>query len=1664
MQCFKILIQKCKCICGSLNKWKSNVKSKYIDPLRSNKTIDENIENVVNNDGVDVQDIKNSIEAAVGDAFWGKNQFSYFDLVDLAISGGIVTDVEGDALTRGFGEMLNNIGITKKAAQAVLQYCKKIESPDNCLMQGTTEVIENILYQIDNNGLFDISSRDVLNDYYGINGNDDEDLNNLNNYYSRCELIDKDALNAFRKLLKNQGIIPNIREIFNGADNSNDVTSMAATYSYRNGKEHGIMDSSLYDIMSENNYNDVIELISEANDIINKGGNNFKDQTELKQILKNENKYENLFSDVDLTIRKNFSEKARELGCEEEKGILSISRIGSTKSTNSGGAFYDEDGKISDKATKYITVYKVILPYYTKNENGDMIQDLEKMPFKHNPYYNIIISPTNVNNNLYFIEPLGTEYDKQYDKDDIYVLKKIDNSTVKFINKYLDTEQYENLSDGGKNIIVYNPSQGSNIKVEYGVYYNIYKASYYNTWKKETSGTLNEEDYQKPTGYNKDSDTIKVSDVADFTQEVEYEWLMNKYYVFCAGWSYEKYTGNTPEENFFSVGGSLVEKFDYFKNEKIKKDEEYLEFPSKIINYEYNKNKEVGSFDNLGLLYDVVQMEYITRDKTDAELILEGILIDSNKDGIYDEIDLQGTKCSNKNDQRRCCKNCQNYVNKIVSSLADVSDGFYDTYVPYLARVVGSWFRDTYFIIPKFTDAAINEYAGDIIESAPSDNGKTDEELATKHREFDIYNAINYNNKGEYVEVDEKYLADTGEYWTEYDRKANGDYQLYLLNADGSTSNIKMEDFIENGKLNNGVQAKKDGKEITGYESKEAAEEDGWAFVKKIKVDSLNNNEENARWSNNVYWSAYGFETASRSEGWKRAVKGENSKVDELYSIIYDTEDAAKDDENKKDKNLDSGIYYNKTTNFHVTQNEDAKRGTTNPLVKYLFKYRQYYIYDGSEAKALEIEKDRNKIISGEGGKNNVVLSRDLPYIYGNGLGDNEWKKNIIYLLNNYGRSAQRLVWSEKDYTLTQVNPYDLYTQWLDWQLDMYYMYKYKTSLIEYYNMTEADIKEAKQRIHNLLNGRYQSDESGLLVLKEDPRDPDLIGTVEITKSSLSVFSILENVGTLDAEYAYRDFKELIVELNYFDKEDLSEKIPKVFTWVLPQQVPAGWPVREFDKQNVDYGTMIHSKETYDALDAYIAEQSVETIVNNNQNQEQVEQQVQETQKENNNIVKSVRYTGYTENQMVVSPVTGKILEVGKHKRKNIYSGEMEEVDYIVIEVMNKENYVPGNDKLNLFYDEYRDVCEGYTIMIDGFDVDLSINGGEYVFDKEVENISDSKKIPALYNSTERDKRVEKEQYKQDAPFIVNYQVSNTLPKPEDNYHVNQGEEKGYYIKEGKYIGKTIKGATSVAKVNDTSGEQNINEEKYQGKKLTYTYDDYSGPAGYIRIVIKDTDYGIVNNLEDFFEIPEAYSSSIVDVTISNFERFTMQFENPWLYNYLYGGSDDYTNLVAKYITKDRKYFICMGDHYRGNDDRNYGFGVLHWLNGSYNNVDYYNEVGVDIRDGTHLEEGVSKLEVEKVEKVRAMIAQDKKTEMENLFGKTLWNSLSINKQDVLMDIAYQYGPAGAPLYWFKNNLGAGNSCDNAPVFNEFGARGEARRVLWVEGRYTDGAGNELKN
>ena len=1148
----------------------------------------------------------------------------------------------------------------------------------------------------------------------------------------------------------------------------------------------------------------------------------------------------------------------------------------------------------------------------------------------------------------------------------------------------------------------------------------------------------------------------------------------------------------------------------------------------------------------------VIVWEYIIRDKTFEELVACGAINENGEETPRSQVcSAVNHDADDSNDQEKCCKNCQTYVKKVIVALGQVSDGSYSSYTPYIARVLGSWFRDTYFAIPEEPDEAIKSYK--------NESGRTpsDEELID-----------NSWGESELVIVDEEYLAETEEYWTSYEMNGD-DYQLYYLYPNGITSDYKMEEFIANPyealeSYQTGYAARYDITSDMKYGSQLEAENAGHAFVKKAvtsTVSQLLSYEE----GNNILWSAYGFDSNGAATGWLRiSYDDDNEEVNDVYDITSLASDTDY-------YNEEGGFYYNITSTNRVTQVEDAQRSQTNPTVKWLFKYRKYYTYDGSEETAMRIAKDKEIVLDWA---NNYLIRE-----YGAYAG------TVAEKLGEYGRSALRQTYGG---TIT-FDWEDVTEQWLDWQLDMYY-----SGIIE---CPESDYKLGDLVFIATLDENGEtvsitetSDENTELEENQelrigDPRDPDLIGTTNVTKTSLEAFTILENTKTLASEYAYRDFKELIVELDYFDKEELSDAISSVFTWVLPEISPIGWPKRPWDKQDTEYGALIESKGTYEYLEDSEIDNRIDTIYDSSQDNEPIlgneidetvettnsttstdltdsqvslnatntsevndeieiaatsdtsssslsktvgsssipstaqarlqdtyttagtadailnninryggdsDQQstmsideikslggifekyadynnsgknninytvttVEEFQEvneyvfalmtifgfdygngnvnhrfgnlgvgadqgdaifgtsfsyydsaglsysykpieeilsdannprrgncnvtadivfyaagllpmtwvtcsenriveaggvavtnvddiqvsdlimcyddsgnwyhvkwvgeidENGNITVydggsyynnhggdfkienqnedlaeglangnykiwhlfdlsgSAEFEGYEGGEYVSSPVTGKVLEYGTHKRTNVYTGNVEEVGYVVIEAIDAKYFtdsiVSNNsgdtenmetedivDGLNLFYEEYEDTCAGFIITIDGFKVDLN------TVDEEENNGSyEQNEVAALYNSEEQSKRERNEQLKDDAPFFINYGESADLGSlPEEYYCDLENSENGYYIKEGKYLGITL---TDEEAENLVVTASSLNTTTGTG--------EHEGPANYIRIIAKDKDYSIIDNVEDYFYIPDPEEGSSTTGIYADLEAIT---------------------------------------------------------------------------------------------------------------------------------------------------------------------------------------------
>jgi hypothetical protein len=169
--------------------------------------------------------------------------------------------------------------------------------------------------------------------------------------------------------------------------------------------------------------------------------------------------------------------------------------------------------------------------------------------------------------------------------------------------------------------------------------------------------------------------------------------------------------------------------------------------------------------------------------------------------------------------------------------------------------------------------------------------------------------------------------------------------------------------------------------------------------------------------------------------------------------------------------------------------------------------------------------------------------------------------------------------------------------------------------------------------------------------------------------------------------------------------------------------------------------------------------------------------------------------------------------------------------------------------------------------MIDGFDVDLNT-----VDSSDLIGTYEQNEVHALYNSDEMKKQTAIEQAKEDAPYIVNYNSGalNDDGTYKASYKCADTESaNGIYIKEGKYIGKT----SAVETVIEENAEDEVSQEDEVSvaDEITENVDivgdeeniedssesEFEGPFEYLRIIINDLDYAIVDNVEDFFDIED---------------------------------------------------------------------------------------------------------------------------------------------------------------------------------------------------------------
>lgn len=203
--------------------------------------------------------------------------------------------------------------------------------------------------------------------------------------------------------------------------------------------------------------------------------------------------------------------------------------------------------------------------------------------------------------------------------------------------------------------------------------------------------------------------------------------------------------------------------------------------------------------------------------------------------------------------------------------------------------------------------------------------------------------------------------------------------------------------------------------------------------------------------------------------------------------------------------------------------------------------------------------------------------------------------------------------------------------------------------------------------------------------------------------------------------------------------------------------------------------------------------------------------------------------------------------------------------------------------------------------------------------------------------------------------------------------------------------------------------------------------------------------------------------------------EFLGSWENGAIRDYIRGKSS-YTSYVAKYITQDKKQYICYNDT---GATRNYGYGVCHTANGgaTYMHVSEYAANGIKINSGKYDAIGKSKIDVEIVDNVKLRLLENMKASIKKELSKNGIKDLKDYQLDALTAVKYQYGNIGNFCEMYKkygntdslrlncSASGAVNShyfVEVKPGGDNAKRRAAANWKLFHEGIYTAGNGDIL--
>ena len=290
-------------------------------------------------------------------------------------------------------------------------------------------------------------------------------------------------------------------------------------------------------------------------------------------------------------------------------------------------------------------------------------------------------------------------------------------------------------------------------------------------------------------------------------------------------------------------------------------------------------------------------------------------------------------------------------------------------------------------------------------------------------------------------------------------------------------------------------------------------------------------------------------------------------------------------------------LYVLSETGEYATSSTLPEAASNNSKVISDTKYSDYFVYIGSKEEA----NDARITVS----KKAISLSteKDLEDIGWNNLGDNIWSAYLETVSMHSGDNEGKKTYNKRNNSDTAGS----ITQTGEGQrgetnskikkmflINTYFRYNGTTDTAEIVTALRNKLKKDKLGSdvvsYGALNALHDSSGNETDLTKEnieytaselgldENKFPgtynikDYSGQVSLNQDSLNAFSMLENIHTLDADYIYRDFKELIVELGYFTKEELTDEAPRVLGWIVPDISSfENYPERYLDKSEESF-------------------------------------------------------------------------------------------------------------------------------------------------------------------------------------------------------------------------------------------------------------------------------------------------------------------------------------------------------------------------------------------------------------------------------------------------------------------------------------------------------------